>query len=342
MAPLDTTSDNAVIRQSLRELRLDLQQLQRDVTSLQRATAAISTSTSVGSQTRAAPPAATVVASSAAWQSCEPEISVIIALFNQGEFVEAALDSVAASQERFEIVVVDDGSTDGSRSVASAWLADHQWVPARVVAHPVNRGLPYARNTAIAFSRAPLVFVLDADNEVYPNCLERLRRALEEDPTAWFAYGMLERFDGDGPAGLIDIFPWEPWRLVPQNYIDAMAIIRRERLEQLSGYTSDRRLYGWEDYDLWCRVAEAGGHGAFVPNIVARYRVSPTSMISLSNVSEVPARSALRDRCPKLFSGRLSELPGPARTSKGVAGAPAGAERSDGGAEALTGSLAQL
>ena len=196
-----------MIRQSLRELRLDLQQLRRDVTSLQRAMPAM-LHLDLG---RLADPCRAarrdVVAASAAWQSCEPEISVIIALFNQGEFVEAALDSVAASQERFEIVVVDDGSTDGSRSVASALAGGPSMGAGPCGGTPREpRAAPCSQH-GDRLLRAPLVFVLDADNEVYPNCLERLRRALEEDPTAWFASACWSASTATGPPVSSTSFP---------------------------------------------------------------------------------------------------------------------------------------
>jgi hypothetical protein len=80
-------------------------------------------------------------------------------------------------------------------------------------------------------------------------------------------------------------------------------------LAELGGYTTDRRLYGWEDYDLWCRVAERGSRTAHVPEIVARYRLAAGSMISLTNLSTREAGEALAERCPKRFEGvDLEEL----------------------------------
>ena len=60
-----------------------------------------------------------------------------------------------------------------------------------------------------------------------PDCLERLVKALEAEPDAAFAYGILEQFDGSGPVGLSGYFGWEPERLVRDNYIDALALMRR-------------------------------------------------------------------------------------------------------------------
>lgn len=103
--------------------------------------------------------------------------------------------------------------------------------------------------------------MLDADNEVYPWCFERLLSVLDGNPGATFAYGMLERFTDAGPVGLASIYPRSPERFRSGNYIDAMAMIRTSALSELGGYRTDPRLYGWEDFDLWCRLAEAGATG---------------------------------------------------------------------------------
>ena len=86
------------------------------------------------------------------------------------------------------------------------------------------------------------------------------------------------------------------------NFIDAMALIRREALLDLGGYWDDPRVVGWEDYDLWCRVGDAGGHGAHVPEILAWYRQTGHSMLSLTELDVSVARSLIAARAPGVFS----------------------------------------
>jgi len=133
--------------------------------------------------------------------------------------------------------------------------------------------------------------------------MERLVSALDAAPDADFAYGILEQFDASGPVGLSGYFGWEPERLVQDNYIDALALLRRSVVADLDGYSEDRRLFGWEDYDLWCRIAERGGLAAHVPEILARYRLAAGSTLSLTNLSTREARTALAEHCPTLFAG---------------------------------------
>jgi hypothetical protein len=123
---------------------------------------------------------------------------------------------------------------------------------------------------------------------------------------------MLEAFTEAGPVATMGMWPFQPKRLRNGNYIDAMALVRTATAREMGGYTTDRRLYGWEDYDLWCRLAEVGRHGVNVQNFVARYRRSATSMVALSNVSQVPAFVALTERCPRLMAGDFDHIEVPA------------------------------
>jgi hypothetical protein len=236
--------------------------------------------------------------------TARPRVSVITALYEHADHIAAALDSAAASRGvDLELVITDDGSTDGSGDAVRAWAQAHEDVPLRLLRHPVNRGLGAARNTAVDFARGEFVFVLDADNMVYPRGIARLVRLLEDDAEAAFAYGLLEAFSSDGPEGLRSAFPWQPWRFRKGNYIDAMALIRRDWLRRSGGYVTEARLHGWEDYDLWTRVAEHGLHGAFTPQLIARYRTSRHSMLTVTDISSVQAVSLLIERHPVAMAG---------------------------------------
>ena len=85
------------------------------------------------------------------------------------------------------------------------------------------------------------------------------------------------------------------------NYIDAQAMWRREAWRRLGGYRDDDDdVYGWEDWDLWLRLAAAGGHARLVPQVLGRYRVQPGSMIALTNLATDDARRSIRRRYPTL------------------------------------------
>jgi hypothetical protein len=289
---LESDIESSLVRQAMKSTQLE-------VISLRRELAAARLEALEGQAARVG-----VELESPAYSAARPHVSVLVSLYNLGGHVGDALDSCAASRFReIEIVVVDDGSTDGSLQAAREWSAANPGVPLRLIRHPHNRGLAAARNCALDFARADLAFILDADNELYRDGLGRLVAALEANREAAFAYGMIEVVESGRPVGLRSYYPWRPARLRTGNYIDAMALWRTGQLRDLGGYTSDMRMYGWEDYDLWCRAAERGLDGVLVPEIVARYRQTNHSMITLTNVSTTAAVSLLADRYPRVMGG---------------------------------------
>jgi glycosyltransferase involved in cell wall biosynthesis len=203
-------------------------------------------------------------------------VSVIVTVHNYQSVVTEALASLAAQTlAPLSLVIVEDRGQDRSVDVCHDWLAVHasRFEHACLVQHARNEGLSAARNTATALTHSKYIFVLDADNALYPRCIEQCLSHLDAGEAA-FAYPIIERFGEE--TGLMGIEAWSRERLSTGNYIDAMSLIRRSALESVGGYIMS---YGWEDFDLWCRMAEKNLHGVRVPNILARYRVHSTSML---------------------------------------------------------------
>ena len=141
--------------------------------------------------------------------------------------------------------------------------------------------------------------VMDADNAVYPNCLSRLGEALDADPTAAFAYATLGAFGAE--RGLRSELGWSPRWLCEANYIDAQAMVRRDTYDRHGGYREDDDFaYGWEDWELWLRLAEAGEHGVHVPQMLGRYRTQTSSMITITNLVADEMRAHIRGLHPAL------------------------------------------
>jgi glycosyltransferase involved in cell wall biosynthesis len=259
------------------------------------------------------PPRAVRVDETRGWRGRRgPKVSVLTALHNHPDSIGDMLRSLAESGDAdFEIVVADDGSTDCSGEVVSEWMREHEDLAALLVRHPINAGLGAARNTALDFARGEYCLILDSDNEVYPRCIETLATVLDARPQISFAYPMLEAFGAvdayvsGGGAPIVSVFGWEPERLRGGNFVDALSMIRADDLRAAGGYTTDGRLYGWEDYDLWCKMAEAGKEGFLVPQMLARYRTSPASMQWTTNISTTAAVAAIVERHPKLMAGVL-------------------------------------
>jgi hypothetical protein len=200
------------------------------------------------------------------------DVVVIIPLFNCAPFILDCLRSVVdQTLERISVVIVDDDSTDDGPKLAVDFLRRHanRFCSARIVRHLRNQGLSMARNSGIAWSAGPLVFMLDADNRVRPPALARLKSALEIDG-ADFAYSQLFIFGVKTGVGEADI--WDVDRLRYGNKIDAMAMVRRSALSKSGGYGVVADDQGLEDYDLWCRFFTLRMRGVFVPELLCEYR----------------------------------------------------------------------
>ena len=216
-----------------------------------------------------------------------PGVTVTITVFNYADHVGEALRSACAALTEgipggIEVVVVDDGSTDDSAAVVQAAMAASA-TPIRLIRKALNTGLADARNLGLREARAPFVFVLDADNWIYPRCLSVLHHAIR-DGGHHAVYGIIQKFDQRGePAGLESYFPWDEPQVVRRPYIDAMALFDRGAVLALDGYSTDLGWMGWEDYDLWLKLAQAGKSCALVPEVLSAYRVHSRSMIHETN-----------------------------------------------------------
>ncbi len=235
-----------------------------------------------------------------AYERAQPDVTVVVSLYNYGGVVVETLDSISASEGvDFEIVVVEDHATDDSRAVVASYIDSHPEVPLLLLAKDANEGLAAARNDGFAAARADHVMVMDADNLVYPTCLARLRSTLLERPDVAAAYAILEDFGGR--RNVRSAIDWDIGRLCDANYIDAQAMWRRSDWERLGGYRDDDdHVFGWEDWDLWLRLAASGGRAVLRREILGRYRVQDGSMIALTNLATAEAIIDMRGRYPGL------------------------------------------
>ena len=228
-----------------------------------------------------------LVANQAGQDCVQPTVSVVVSLYNYSAYIRSCLDSVSVSKTHglpggFEVVVVDDRSTDDSVKVIEQYMAASP-MPIRLVTKQANSGLADTRNLGLVLARAPLVFILDADNEIRPDCLREHYLALVKSDHA-MAYGIINRFDNATRAssGTLSDCAWETARLLGGPCIDAMAMIRRETVLHHGGYSTEYGSFlpqGWEDYDLWLKLAQAGHSGIFISKVLSDYRVHGQSML---------------------------------------------------------------
>lgn len=205
------------------------------------------------------------------------KVAVVIPLHNYEVFVLETLDSLLTqTMQHFDVVVVDDASTDNSLTAARNWLQTHaeRFASVSLLRNTHNAKLSLTRNAGIAYCHSEYIMLLDADNTLLPNCLEICAAALDS-TAASMAYAAIEKFGAE--EGPLSDVPWNPDQFRFGNYIDAMVMLRKACWVALGGFT--RQDQGWEDYDFWCKMAERGFWGIHVPQTAARYRVHENSML---------------------------------------------------------------
>lgn len=205
-------------------------------------------------------------------------VAVIVPLFNYSGYIEETLNSVAAQTCRdLAVIVVDDCSTDASAQVVENWMRANRdcGIGLGLWRNASNSRLAVTRNTGIGLSSSEYCFFLDADNTLYPRCIEKHLGALAARPDAAAAYGLIEVFGGR--AGIMGAGVFDRAALSHGNFIDAMAMVRRSVLLDLGGF--EHIEHGWEDYDFWLRLCEAGLLAIHIPEILSRYREHRASML---------------------------------------------------------------
>ncbi|MEO8260084.1 MAG: glycosyltransferase family 2 protein [Acidobacteriota bacterium] len=198
-----------------------------------------------------------------------PTVSVVIPAFNRAATVCPAIASVLAQTfQDFEIIVVDDGSTDATPAVVEA-LADPRIT---LIRHARNRGASAARNTGIAVSRGPYIAFLDSDDEWLPAKLERQLDVFgRASPRVGLVAGGVECFFADGTVSrhIPHRFADLPRALLTKNVVGptSVGMVRRGALQAAGGF--DESLPASQDRDLWVRICQRF-EADFVPDVLAR------------------------------------------------------------------------
>jgi glycosyltransferase involved in cell wall biosynthesis len=208
----------------------------------------------------------------------QAEVTVVIPVYNYAAYVTEALDSVwHQTLGVVDLVVVDDRSTDDSVAVVQRWIEGQRERFNRIVfiRNATNSGLAFTRNAGFAAAETRFVLPLDADNRLFPRCLSACLQAIRAHPGAAFAYPRIQQFGMT--TELMGVEPYAAMRLAAGNYIDAMALIDKSAWAAVGGY--DHIRFGWEDFDLWCLMAEQGLWGCQAEGVLAEYRVHGNSML---------------------------------------------------------------
>ncbi len=210
-----------------------------------------------------------------------PRLSVLLPIYNAAATLEEALRSLAAQRFReFEIVAVDDGSTDATPRLLAAWARREPRL--RVLRQP-HQGIVAALQAGLAQCRAPLVARMDADDIALPQRLAAQVAFLEAHPQVAVVGCQVAPFPPQAVReGLRRYLAWQNALLsdadirreifIESPFTHPSVAFRRAAVVAVGGY----RDPGWpEDYDLWLRLYLAGARFAKLPQVLLRWREHP-------------------------------------------------------------------
>lgn len=212
------------------------------------------------------------------------KVSVIIPSYNSGHYLKEALDSALAQTFMdYEVVVVNDGSTDSTEAVIRDY---EQRYPEKIrYIYQNNKGLAAARNTAIQHVTGEYLALLDADDRWLPERLAETVAAMDADQKLGIVHANITRFASNG--NILDT-PQRDTRYLTGMIFEHIflrrahlscptVLIRRRCIDKVGLFDENLSYLGCEDRELWLRIAQRYAVH-YIDKVLALYRISPTSM----------------------------------------------------------------
>lgn len=203
----------------------------------------------------------------------ETQVSVVLPVFNAADFLPASIESVLRqSLQNFELIIIDDGSTDRSKEVIAGYAKKDSRIRFH---HRANRGVVATLNEGMALARAPYIARMDADDIAMEQRLEKQLACLTAHPATVAVGAALEYLGPGGPTGVTTTPPLSAAairrRLPTANCISHPTVImRKDAVIGVGGYRTP--FVHAEDYDLWLRLMKRGDLEN-LPEVLLQYRV---------------------------------------------------------------------
>lgn len=208
-----------------------------------------------------------------------PAISVLMAVYNTDRYVAQAVESILNQTfTDFELIAIDDGSTDRSLKVLQSYAAQDPRI--RLLSRE-NRGIPQTRNELLSLARGEFLAVMDSDDIALPDRLQNQITFLRQHPEVLWLGGAFELIDAQGrwitpiPLPQDDRTIKDRLRQGQTSFLHPTAMLRRSGVIQVGGY--DESLPLAEDLDLWLKLAAIGAV-ANLPQTVVQYRLHGNSI----------------------------------------------------------------
>jgi glycosyltransferase involved in cell wall biosynthesis len=232
-----------------------------------------------------------------------PLVSVILPVYNCERYLFQAVECILTqSLQDFELILINDGSTDRSGEIAAA-IPDPR---IRYYSNPKNLGLVETLNRGLSLSQSELIARMDGDDLSLPNRLEEQYRYLSENPRVGVLGTAIQIIDPQGKPLRTWRFPSDPvhlrWTLIFTNPVaHPTVMMRRSLVAQVGGY----RDYEAEDIDLWerlCQITDMDN----LPAVLVKLRKHPDNR---TNTGRTPMLSSAAEVSARIIQRLLGELP---------------------------------
>lgn len=218
-----------------------------------------------------------------------PLVSIIIPAYNMEKYVKEAVNSaLAQTYKNIEVIVVDDGSTDGTAKVLAPYARKKR---IRYI-YQENKGLAGARNTGIRKAGGEYIALLDADDIFFPEKMERQADYLDSHPECDVCYCDVWHFYEEEPDRMMHLnyhyysgdAVFE--KLLRKNFINPLSVVFRRSVFDRFGYFDEEVRQFAEDWDYWVKISWQGARFCFLPEVLAKYRIRRGSL-SYDRSSEI-------------------------------------------------------
>ncbi len=239
----------------------------------------------------------------------DPVVTVVLTTHNHERYFEEAFRSVIAqSVPNWELVIVDDASSDGTPALIEQLLEEHK--DYRITSLLLDGAGPArARNTGVMHGNASYLVLLDGDDILSARYIETLFPVLEQDSNLGWAYPVSVQVGSF--HRLWSYRPFDVAELASADRMPVNSMIRRSMFEEMDGF-SPEMVGAYEDWDLWLRAVRAGWKARLVPEALFLYRKVSGSRCDFSGqpeIREIEAKTTMIRRVPEFYLDGTADNP---------------------------------
>jgi glycosyltransferase involved in cell wall biosynthesis len=227
----------------------------------------------------------------------QPLVTILAISYNQQQFVRDALDSVKQqSYSNIQLIIADDGSTDGTKGIIKQWISDN-WPGATFIDHPTNLGLTKNLNSARQFIEGKYYQFLGCEDIMMPDKIARQVQLLENNSEVDIVYSDMYRMNEDGSIETQTHFEKNTYNqrlngmvyheLIKTCFISTPTVLMRKKvIERLGGYNENLAI---DDFDFWIRASK---HFRFLyhDDVTMKYRILHNSLSNRAGIHKYKNR----------------------------------------------------